>query len=172
MSIRMTRRRIIGGLVLLTLVGGIAGAVALRKAKHVEDAPRAAVPAALQFSATDLAYVENTALARWLQVSGTLQPVRQAVVKAKVAGDLAEFTALGIFVGRIHADRCLFQADVHVPMVDVEFVFAQCVISDPLDHVIGKGRASPLFNLEARAVTFVGPRRVRRAPAAHVAAGC
>jgi len=92
MNIRMTRRRIIGGLVLLTLVGGIAGAVALRKAKHVEDAPRATVPAALQFSATDLAYVESTALARWLQVSGTLQPVRQAVVKAKVAGDLAEFT--------------------------------------------------------------------------------
>src|SRR5690349_19781662 len=92
MNIRMTRRRIIGGLVLLTVIGGIAGAVALRKAKHVEDAPRATMAAALQFSATDLASVENMALARWLQVAGTLQPVRQAVVKAKVAGDLAEFT--------------------------------------------------------------------------------
>ena len=75
MSIRMTRRRIIGGLVLLTLVGGIAGAVALRKAKHMDDAPRAAAtPPALQFSATDLAYIENTALARWLPVRATTPP--------------------------------------------------------------------------------------------------
>ena len=36
--------------------------------------------------------MESTALSRWLPVSGTLQPMRQAIVKAKVAGDLAEFT--------------------------------------------------------------------------------
>ena len=93
MSIRMSRRRIVGGLVLLTLAGGLAGAVALRASKHSDGgAPLATAPAALQFSATDLAYVESTALSRWLQVSGTLQPMRQAIVKAKVAGDLAEFT--------------------------------------------------------------------------------
>ena len=93
MSIRMSRRRIVGGLVLLTLAGGLAGAVALRASKHSDGgAPQATAPAALQFSATDLAYVESTALSRWLQVSGTLQPMRQAIVKAKVAGDLAEFS--------------------------------------------------------------------------------
>ena len=93
MSIRMSRRRIVGGVVLLTLAGGLAGAVALRASKHSDGgAPQATAPAALQFSATDLAYVESTALSRWLQVSGTLQPMRQAIVKAKVAGDLAEFT--------------------------------------------------------------------------------
>jgi RND family efflux transporter MFP subunit len=89
----MTRRRIIGGLVVFTLVGGLAGAVALRASKRSDgSAPHAAAPAPLQFATADLAYVESTPLARWLPVSGTLQPIRQAVVKAKVAGDLAEFT--------------------------------------------------------------------------------
>jgi RND family efflux transporter MFP subunit len=93
MTIRMTRRRIIGGLVVFTLVGGLAGAVALRASKHSDGgALHAAAPAPLQFATADLAYVESTPLARWLPVSGTLQPIRQAVVKAKVAGDLAEFT--------------------------------------------------------------------------------
>ena len=93
MTIRMTRRRLIGGLVLLALVGGLAGAVALRASKRADSGgQQTAAPAPLQFTAADLAYVENTALSRWLQVSGTLQPIRQAIVKAKVAGDLAEFT--------------------------------------------------------------------------------
>ncbi|HSC98397.1 MAG TPA: efflux RND transporter periplasmic adaptor subunit [Casimicrobiaceae bacterium] len=91
MTIRMSRRRTIVALILLTSVAGLAGTVALRAAKRGHDAgANAAV--ALQFAPADLAYVENTALARWLPVSGTLQPVRQAVVKAKVAGDLSAFT--------------------------------------------------------------------------------
>jgi len=93
MTIRMTRRRIIGGLVVFTLVGGLAGAVALRASKRPDGGvPQVAAPAPLQFATVDLAYVESTPLARWLPVSGTLQPIRQAVVKAKVAGDLVEFT--------------------------------------------------------------------------------
>ncbi len=93
MTVRMTRRRVIGALVVLAMLGGLAGAVAVRMAKRAEaGAPPASTPAPLQFGAADLAYVERTTLARWLPVSGTLQPVRQAIVKAKVAGDLAEFT--------------------------------------------------------------------------------
>ena len=94
MAIRMTRRHIIGALVLATLVAGLAGTVALRASKQAaaRDQAQAAAPVALQFVPADLAYVENTSLARWLPVSGTLQPVRQAVVKAKVAGDLVQFT--------------------------------------------------------------------------------
>ncbi len=91
MTIRMSRRRTIVGLILLMLVAGLAGTVALRAAKRGHDA-RAGAAVALQFAPADLAYVENTALARWLPVSGTLQPVRQAIVKAKVAGDLSAFT--------------------------------------------------------------------------------
>ena len=78
----------------LALVGGLAGTVALRASKQRGDggARTPQRPSALQFAPADLAYVESTPLARWLPVSGTLQPMRQAVVKAKVAGDLAEFT--------------------------------------------------------------------------------
>ena len=94
MNLRMTRRRVVAGLVVLTLVGGLAGAVALRAAKRAsangDDAAKAVV--ALQFAPADLTYVEQSVLARWLPVSGTLQPVRQAVVKAKVAGDVIGLT--------------------------------------------------------------------------------
>ena len=94
MTIGMTRRRITVGLVLLALVGGLAGTVALRASKRAtQDASaRTGTPVALQFAPADLAYVESTSLARWLPVSGTLQPVRQAVVRAKVAGDVTGLT--------------------------------------------------------------------------------
>jgi len=36
--------------------------------------------------------VEAKALPRWLPVSGTMQPVRQATVKAKVSGDVRQIT--------------------------------------------------------------------------------
>jgi membrane fusion protein, multidrug efflux system len=87
----MSRRRITVGLILFIVVAGLAGTVALRAVKRGHDAAAAAA-VALQFAPADLAYVENAALARWLPVSGTLQAVRQAVVKAKVAGDLSAFT--------------------------------------------------------------------------------
>jgi RND family efflux transporter MFP subunit len=94
MNLRMTRRRLVAGLVVLTLIGGLAGAVALRAAKRAaangDGAAKEVV--ALQFTPADLTYVENSVLARWLPVSGTLQPVRQAVVKAKVAGDVVGLT--------------------------------------------------------------------------------
>jgi membrane fusion protein, multidrug efflux system len=87
----MSRRRITVRLILFIVVAGLAGTVALRAVKRGHDAAAAAA-VALQFAPADLAYVENAALARWLPVSGTLQAVRQAVVKAKVAGDLSAFT--------------------------------------------------------------------------------
>jgi len=93
MTIRMTRRRITVALIVLMLFAGLAGTVALRASKRAgAQDPAASAPVPLEFAPTDLAYVENTPLARWLPVSGTLQPVRQAVIKAKVAGDLSEFT--------------------------------------------------------------------------------
>ncbi|HJU22616.1 MAG TPA: efflux RND transporter periplasmic adaptor subunit [Casimicrobiaceae bacterium] len=83
-----TRRRVVVAFAVLALAGVLGGAAALRAAKrdHGKDA-HAIV--ALEFSADDLAYVESRPLARWLPVSGTLQAVRQTVVKAKVAGDIA-----------------------------------------------------------------------------------
>lgn len=91
MATWFTRRRAMAALGILVVVGGLAGTVALRASKKGGDgAGDKAPPVALQFGASDLTYVENTPLSRRLAVSGTLQPVRQAVVKAKVAGDVRQ----------------------------------------------------------------------------------
>jgi membrane fusion protein, multidrug efflux system len=90
MAQMFTRRRVVVGLVVVTLlgVGGAATMRALKKQEKPGDAPAVT----LQFAPSDLAYVESRPLSRWLPVSGTLQPMRQAIVKAKVAGDVRQIT--------------------------------------------------------------------------------
>ena len=91
MARRFTRRRVIGALIVIIVVGGIGGAVALRAAKKAQDDGKGP-PVALQFAPSDLTHVKAMPLARWLPVSGTLQPVHQAIVKARVSGDVREVT--------------------------------------------------------------------------------
>jgi RND family efflux transporter MFP subunit len=93
MGVRLTRRRVIGAMVVVFVIGGLAGAVALRAAKKASDAAadKAAAPT-LEFRAGELATVEPKSLPRWLPVSGTMQPVNQATVKAKVSGDVRQIT--------------------------------------------------------------------------------
>jgi membrane fusion protein (multidrug efflux system) len=92
----MTRRRVIGAVVVLLIVGAIGGATAVRMAKKAGDGPGgkggAQPPVALEFGPADLARVEPQRLAQWLPVSGAVQPVRQATVKAKVSGDVRQIT--------------------------------------------------------------------------------
>jgi membrane fusion protein (multidrug efflux system) len=93
MGLRLTRRRLIGALVVVFLIGGLAGAVALRAAKKGGDGGDGKPPVTtLEFGAAELATVASKALPRWLPVSGTMQPVRQATVKAKVSGDVRQLT--------------------------------------------------------------------------------
>jgi membrane fusion protein (multidrug efflux system) len=92
MAMRWTRRRVIGALVVLVFAGGLAGAAALRAARKGADAGAKAMDATLEFAPAELAKVEPKVLPRWLPVSGTMQPVRQATVKAKVSGDVREIT--------------------------------------------------------------------------------
>jgi len=84
-----TRRRTLGALITIILVGAIATAVAVRATKRAADAAGGA-PVTLEFTATDIATVEPRALTRWLPVSGTLQPVDQTTVKAKVSGEIRQ----------------------------------------------------------------------------------
>jgi membrane fusion protein (multidrug efflux system) len=86
----LTRRRLIVGIVALVIVGAIGGSVAMRLAK--KDQNKGAVTVALEFAPADLTVVERLPLSRWLPVSGALQPVRQATVKAKVSGDVRQIT--------------------------------------------------------------------------------
>jgi membrane fusion protein (multidrug efflux system) len=87
-----TRRRTIGTLVAAVIVGALATGIGARVvAKKAEaDAKARAAAVALEFGPADLARVELQPMARWLPVSGTLQAVRQATVKAKVSGDVLQ----------------------------------------------------------------------------------
>ena len=69
-------------------------AAASRFAPASARRPSAARPApvTLEFTPADIAVVEARALTRWLPVSGTLQPVNQTTVKAKVSGEIRQVT--------------------------------------------------------------------------------
>jgi len=85
---KVKRRRTIGFVLAVVIVGTVAGSVALRASKRGQDAKDA--PVALEFAAADVAFVEPRALTRWLPLSGTLQPVDQTTVKAKVSGEIRQ----------------------------------------------------------------------------------
>lgn len=89
MSKGISRRRIVAGLAVFVAVAAVGGTVALRAMKKGgEDPGKAKAPPTLEFTQADLAYVEAKPIARWLPVSGQLQPLNQATVKAKVAGEI------------------------------------------------------------------------------------
>jgi len=85
---------VIGAAVVLLVVGAIGGTVAMRVIKKVNETPggKGGPPVVLEFSPGDLTRVEAQPLSRWLPVSGAVQPVRQATVKAKVSGDVRQIT--------------------------------------------------------------------------------
>ena len=94
MGVRLTRRRIISALVVVTgdrrrRRGGCPACLQ----EESRDGPDVKPPVtALEFGATELATVESKTMPRWLPVSGTMQPVNQATVKAKVSGDVRQIT--------------------------------------------------------------------------------
>ena len=92
MAKRWTRRRLIGAAVALVIIGALGGTIATRIVKKVEGSGGPPPQVTLEFAPSDLARVEKKSLARWLPVSGTVQPVHQATVKAKVSGDVRQVT--------------------------------------------------------------------------------
>jgi membrane fusion protein (multidrug efflux system) len=90
MAGRLKRRHTLGIVAAILIVGALAGSVALRASKRGQDAPGG--PPTLEFTATDVAFVEPRSLTRWLPLSGTLQPVDQTTIKAKVSGEIRQVT--------------------------------------------------------------------------------
>ena len=89
----VTWRRALGALLTIIVVAAIAGGIALRVAKKAAaEAPggSAGPPVTLEFTLADVARIESRELSRWLPLSGTLQPVNQTTVKAKVSGDIRQ----------------------------------------------------------------------------------
>jgi RND family efflux transporter MFP subunit len=89
--VRWSKRRTIGIIVTLAVVAALAVGVGLRMSKRAAaETPDAAKAVALEFTPADVASVEAKSLSRWLPVSGTLQPVNQTTVKAKVSGEIRQ----------------------------------------------------------------------------------
>ena len=108
----LSRRRVIGAIVVLLVAAGVGVAVSQRMGKAGgagDGGPgKGEPPVTLQFAPIDLAQVEAKSLGRWLPVSGAVQPSRSAVVKAKVAGEVraltvreGEVVTAGQVIGRI-----------------------------------------------------------------------
>jgi RND family efflux transporter MFP subunit len=86
----LTRRRVVGGLITLLVLAALAGLIATRASRQAAAKQAAPVARAMEFTSADLAYATPRALSRYLPVSGTLQPLNQVVVKAKVSGEVKE----------------------------------------------------------------------------------
>ena len=78
--------------VAMLVVGAIGGTAAMRVIKKSDESAKGKQTVTLEFTPADLTRVEAKPIARWLPVSGTVQPVRQATVKAKVSGDVRQVT--------------------------------------------------------------------------------
>ena len=93
MAARLARRRALLALTAFLVLGALAGSVVLRANKNAaEAAGPGSAAVTLEFAPSDLAYVEPKSLTRWLPLSGTLQPVDQTTVKAKVSGEIRQVT--------------------------------------------------------------------------------
>ena len=92
MGVRITRRRVVGAFVVVALAaaGGFFAIKQGVKAPAANAKGPDKAPVTLEFGPADLAYVAQAPMSRWLPVSGTLTPVNQATVKAKVSGDVRQ----------------------------------------------------------------------------------
>ncbi|HTS21379.1 MAG TPA: efflux RND transporter periplasmic adaptor subunit [Casimicrobiaceae bacterium] len=84
------RRRAVGIVVGALVLGALAGSVVLRASRNSEASAGTDAPVTLEFASGDLAFVEAAALTRWLPLSGTLQPLNQTTIKAKVSGEIRQ----------------------------------------------------------------------------------
>jgi RND family efflux transporter MFP subunit len=130
---RITRRSMVMLAVLALIVLGVS-AVALRGRQSVTDAAASAKSAGpvTEFLQDDLTIVEPRTLDRVLPLTGSLMPLTEATVKAKVAGELVAVTVRegeSVKQGQVLAriDLTEVQAKVAAREADVEATKAQLV---------------------------------------------
>jgi len=105
----LTKKRIIWTAAGILVLGLISGGIVARASKKSPASEPKDAPLVLELSGADLARVEAIGLQPRLRVSGSLQPLRQAVVKARVAG---EITSLASREGDVvHLGQVLAQVD-------------------------------------------------------------
>lgn len=88
----MLKRRTFWIVLIVLLVAAVIGFGASKKRSQPapSSAAAATAPAALEFLATDVVTVQPRDLRQILQLSGSLRAVNQAVVKARIAGEIRE----------------------------------------------------------------------------------
>ena len=133
---RLTRRSLIT-VAVVVLAALVVSAVALRGRQNAADAAAPAESAGLvaEFLQDDLYIVEPRNLERTLPLTGSLAPLNEATVKAKIAGELVAVTVRegesvkqGQMLARI--DPTEVQARVAARQADVEAARAQLVWAD------------------------------------------
>lgn len=87
MAIR-SRKKLVWGLGIITVLGLVTGGIVARASKKPLDSEGKNAPIVLEFAAADLTRVEARPLRPLLRVSGSLQPVHQAVVRARGNGEI------------------------------------------------------------------------------------
>ena len=119
--------------VALIVVAAAAAAIGMR-GRPVETLAAPAAAPVLEFLPQDLYTVEALRLERRLSLTGTLVPRAEATVKARVAGELAEYSVRegeavhkGQALGRI--DAADLQARVNARAADLEAARAQVVLA-------------------------------------------
>jgi membrane fusion protein, multidrug efflux system len=86
-----TKGRIVGVTAAVIVVSALAVGVGVRVSKRAAaETPGSGPAVTLEFSPADIVTLEARSLSRWLPLSGTLQPVNQATVKAKVSGEIRQ----------------------------------------------------------------------------------
>jgi RND family efflux transporter MFP subunit len=88
-----TKKRVIWGLGAVLVLGLVGGGIVARASKKSPVSDTKNAPVTLEFSSADLTRVEAQPLRPRLRVSGSLQPVHQTVVKAKVPGEIKSLAA-------------------------------------------------------------------------------
>lgn len=128
------KRRTIAIAALVAIIAAAGGFAAVRGKPADPRAAKAVAPVA-EFLADDLAVVEPRTLDRTLPLTGTLMPLVEATVKAKVAGELVQVSVRegeAVRVGQALAriDQTEVLARVAAREADVEAARAQLVLAD------------------------------------------
>jgi membrane fusion protein, multidrug efflux system len=122
---------IAGGTLALLAAGGV-----LAVAKNDSSAPTTGpAQATLEFARGDIVVAEARELARGVPITGTLRPLREAVVKARVAGELQQLAvregepiSKGQLIGRIDSTEA--QARVAERQADLEGARSQLQLAE------------------------------------------
>ncbi len=139
------------GRVAIGIIVVVAAASTWMLTHNAKSESKVVAAAPLEFEAADVVRAGTRELARTLPLTGTLNPINQAVVKAKVAGEIRDLTVregVAVRAGQVigHIDVTDAQAQLAGRQADVEAARAQAQVAE-------KNRATQLALLERKFIS-------------------